>query len=461
MKNTFKKIGALVLVLVMMAAMSVTAFAADADMTGEAGVIGEFTEDNPAVQDDAVIIYKEITALNPEDCTVNAPTITYTYAISAGDAGKSITDASSHHKKIDNTDVNVTVTTKAGVGSPVITGTTSSNSTAGNSALYITPADQLDASEYGTANRFPIAIDFSSINWASDGSGAGVYRYVITETCLEETKNAAGIAEGSVANTLYMDVYVDGSGNIYGYVLFTNNDDINASPDADAAAATAAGKTEGFVGSEADGEDYSADNSAADKYYTFNFGVSKEVVNDAYAIATNHEFPFDITLANSEVTANVLPKITFSGTHTGTVPTAAAGIAGFSYDGTADTPTNPLKLAHQASVTFVGVPCGTTVTIKEKNDVTGVTYNSVSENAHDDAAAKPIGTGEVSNNATITCTAHITRATENHNGILFTNTLLQISPTGVVMRVAPYVLILAAGIVLVIISRRRRSEEEA
>ena len=240
MKRGLKKFGAFLLTAVMALAMNSTVFAAG-DMTGEGGVIGEFANpDTATVQDTSVKLYKEITALNPETCVVNAPTITYTYTVTAGDADKEITDASSHHAQINGTDVNVTVKTKAGVGSPVITGTTATNSTTGNGVLEITPADKLDASQYGTANRFEVLVDFNAIDFTTAGSGAGVYRYEIAETCTTATKNAAGISEGSVANTLYMDVYVDGDGKIYGYVLFTENDDIDASPDKDSDAATAA-----------------------------------------------------------------------------------------------------------------------------------------------------------------------------------------------------------------------------
>ena len=455
--KTYRRIGALILALAMVLAMSTTAFAADMD--GEEGVIGEFTtpdtEINP-LPGDTVTIYKEITALNPEDSTVNAPTITYTYGIAAGSAGKTITDASSHHAQISDADVNVSVTTKAGVGSPVITGTTSSNSTTGNGALYITPADQLEASEFGTANRFAIAIDFSAIDYTTTGSGAGVYRYVITETCAEVTKNAAGIAEGTVANTLYMDVYVNGNGDIYGYTLFTTNGDIDASPDDDAGAATAVGKTEGFVGSKPDGDPYTADDSAADKYYTFNLTLTKDVVNDAFAESTHHEFPFTVTLTNTTVTANVLPIMTVSTNATQTALSAGPIAATW----------NP-TIADGATIEYVGIPCGTTVTIYETNDVTGVVYKASIENADTNGDAKEIATNEDSNNAVISCGATaLTAATENHTAsankvVTFTNTLLLISPTGLALRIAPYVLMLVGGALLLILGRKKTSGEKA
>ena len=44
--------------------------------------------------------------------------------------------------------------------------------------------------------------------------------------------------------------------------------------------------------------------------------------------------------------------------------------------------------------------------------------------------------------------------------ITVTNNLDAISPTGVIMRYAPFVLILAAGIVIFALSRRRRDKED-
>lgn len=448
--NKIKKIGALVLALVMVLAMSSVAFAADTK--GEGGRIGEFeTRDTPTTQTDTLIIYKEITAYNPESVTVNAPTITYSYTIGAATvaAGTTITDNASRHNQINGADVTATVAVKAGVGTPTIT----------NISL-VPGTNTLNASQYGTANRFPITIDFNSVDWAKAGTGAGVYRYVINETTNATAKNAAGIAEGTTPKELFLDVYVDGSCNVYGYVLFTTNTTINGSTSEDTAATTA-GKIEGFVDDPADTVYTDTNVSTADKYYTFNLDLTKAVVNDAYASTTHHQFPFHVTLDNLTVTAAVLPIMTVGSNATQTALTAAA--IGTGGTATVWTPT----IADGATINYVGIPCGTTITIYETNDVVGVTYNSVSTNAETNAAAKSIGTSENSNTATINCNATaLTAATENHTAaaskvVTFTNTLLQISPTGVVLRVAPYVLMLAAGVVLLVLSRKRKKAADA
>ena len=454
--KTLKTIGVLLLALVMLLAMSTSAFAATAaDMDGKSGRIGEFeTPDTPVTQAKAVKIYKEITAYNPESVTVNAPTVTYNYTIGPATvaSGTTVTDNASRHNKAGGEDVTATVAVKAGVGSPTITGTAAGT-------LAITPSDQLSASQYGTANRFPLTLDFSGVDWATAGTGAGVYRYVINETTTAAVKNAAGIAEGTTPKQLFMDVYVDGSGNIYGYVLFTNNASIDGST-SEAAAAAAAGKIEGFVDKE-DGHVYSStDGSAADKYYTFNLDLSKAVVNDAYASTTHHQFPFHVTLDNPTVTAAVLPIMTV-----GSNATQAALSAAAIGTGASATVWEP-SIADGAVINYVGIPCGTTITIYETNDVTGVTYNSVSTNADTNAAAKPIATNVDSNTATVNCNAAaLTAATENHTSaagkvVTFTNTLVQISPTGVVLRVAPYILMLAGGVLLIALSRKRRPVED-
>ena len=443
--KAFKRIGAIVLTGAMTFGMCMTAFAAEpANMTGQAGVVGAFDPANTAtVQTDTVSIYKEITAYNPESVTVNAPAVTFNYSISAGDAGKNIYDNASHH----DPEANAHAVTKAGVGTPTITGT-------GENVITLVPGtNTLKASENGTANRFNLTVDFSSINWNTDGSGAGVYRYVISETTTEETKNASGIKEGEAANTLYMDVYVDGSNEIYGYVLFTNNADIDGR-NGDEAAAAAAGKTEGFVGGVADQGEYTAEyTSTADKYYTFNLSVQKNVTNDNYTATTKHKFPFEITLTNGTVTANVLPIMTINDNSLAVQDAlSAAPIAGTWNPG----------IASGGIITYTGIPTGTKVEIKEQNDVTGVMYSSSSEHADTDAGRKDINTGDWSNTAIADSNetalqAAVKNYTEGKAGIVvFTNNLLQISPTGVVLRFAPYAMMLAAGLSLLLVSRRRR-----
>lgn len=431
--------------MVMLLAIGGTVMA-DADMSGKDGVIGEFTTPDVATtQDKTVKIYKEITAYNPETCEVNAPAITFTYTITHNTtlAGADIWDASSHHDPA----ANVYAKTKEGVGTPTITNLTLDPDT-----------DTLDASVNGTANRFPLTIDFSGIDFTTAGTGAGVYRYQIDETTTEVTKNASGIAEEDTpVKTLFIDVYVNGAGDVYGYVLFTNRTGaIDARTDDDAAAAASAGKTEGFVGGQPDGQPYDPTGvaSTADKYYTFNLEVEKEVVNDTYTQNNHHEFPFTIILENTTVTANVLPIMTVGQYATQTALTAGP-ITG----------TWSPKIGHTGKITYVGIPTGTTVTIKETNDVTGVTYTSVSTGADTNADSLDIATGADSNTATVDCNATaLTAAGENHTGakeVKFTNTMKLISPTGIIIRSAPYLLLFAVGAVLFILIRHGKKNEKA
>ena len=432
-----KKFGALLLALVLVLSLSAPAFA-DADLTGD-GIVGDFTNDNALVQGNTVILYKEITASNPDSSTVNAPTITYSYAIAAGSAEKDLNDAPSAHTSGNS----VHVKTQAGIGNPTIKGSVAANTWVDNQLVF-SPAVQLETTPEGKANLFQIKIDFTGV---FANAGAGVYRYQITETAAN--KDASGITDGEISNTRFLDVYVNGNHEIYGYVCFTNNNGIDGRPDSSTVAD--AGKTPGFV---AVTEQGSA--ATADQYHTYNLTVTKAVENDNYTKTTHHQFPFSITMANGTVSAKVLPIVTASANATWTaLAEDGVSLSNITWDN--------CKIADEATIAFVGIPCGTQVTINETNDVVGVTYNSASTGADTNAADKYISTNEVSNDAVANGNNALAVAEKNYAGtnqITFTNTLVLISPTGVVLRIAPYALMLSAGIVLFVLSRKRKAAEE-
>ena len=115
-------------------------------------------------------------------------------------------------------------------------------------------------------------------------------------------------------------------------------------------------------------------------------------------------------------------------------------------------------IAHQGKVKYIGIPNGFTATVYETNDVTGTTYKSEGT-ADTAAAAKNIvwtGEGAKSNTAATTAATDVTKAVD------FTNTLEIISPTGVVLRFAPYIAMLVAGVALFIIlgSKRRKNNDD-
>ena len=186
--------------------MSAVAFAADEDMSGQSGVIGEFqaadTPDTPA-KNNTLVIYQEITAYNKDGKTVNAPTVTYTYTITGLNGSKAVKDAggAALHKSTQPVSVITKDARSATIGAASITGT-------GTGVLALTPTNQLKASDNGTANRFPLTLDFSGCTW----TGAGVYRFQIDETTAAADKIAAGIKEGTTSNSRFVDVYVKDKG---------------------------------------------------------------------------------------------------------------------------------------------------------------------------------------------------------------------------------------------------------
>ena len=407
-----RKLVAMVLALVMMLAMGTAAFAEEIGATG----VKETT-------DTSIVIKKEITAFNPAGSTINAPSITYSYSIAPGEAGKKITDSS-----------DIEATTVAGPSGATITA----------SIAWDAESDQMSTAAAGAANTKDITVNLSNVTFPS----AGVYRYVITESA---TYTNTGVVDGG-DHIRYLDVYVknsttEGNYEIYGYVCFKHNNDIDGSADAVSPnLVTEAVKTEGFVANSD-----TTDTLTTDKYYTYNLTVSKTLTGDAGM--NNHQFPFGIAFSGSET--GVLPII--SGT-AGTKPTWNTKGAMSSFDTTVAGET--LKIANGQSVIITGIPVGTSVVINEKNDVTGTTYSSVSTGADTNADAKSIATGGVSNNATIA--AQAADGTAVDKVVAFENILQTISPTGLMFRYGPYVLILICGALLLFLGVKfmRRNKEE-
>lgn len=223
------KIGALVLALVMVLAMSSTAFADNAEildgdnMTGisdnpDSGNGGRASDAFNAV-DPALSLNKSIVFINDDPTNVYEPNIVYTYTISnptmtAG--ANTVTDehsATPAHNAVVYNDY-----TLANVVSGSATATTSTVTFADGNAFVAATAE-------GTEVTKPFTFTFVPAQFPH----AGIFRFLISESVATNARETAGIvSNGTYSATRYLDVYVrnNGSGSyeIYGYVLFEASD---------------------------------------------------------------------------------------------------------------------------------------------------------------------------------------------------------------------------------------------
>ena len=432
-----RKFGALLLAIVMVLTIGATAFAADLGGKEE-GVAGTWvTADTEIVQGKTIKLQKEIIAFNPNGTTVHAPVVTYTYTVTSANvaADTKVTDEDKDHAS--NTAAKAPV--KAGVDADKVVA----------SSLEFTNSSTWTTVAAGHTNKYDITLDFSGVTFTQPG----VYRYEIKENISAASYDVIAMEDGAY-DIVYLDVYVDGNFDIYGYVCMTSNGSVT--PDTKT-------KINGFVnGTAGDG---------SDKYYTYDLVLSKDVANDKYA-ATNHEFPFTVMFSNPEgYTSTFTIEQTVGTGSTGLttltgLPTAWSGVA-LVKDGDETTGTTV------GDITLTGIPAGVDVEVYETNDVTGVTYTvatsvnkgtAVTDNnvswgtAPTSAVAQTTQAAYESKKATVYTPKIATVSAEQ--SVAITNTLLLISPTGVVLRIAPYVMILAAGIALLLISRRRKAGAE-
>ena len=509
--KALKKIGAIVLVIMMIAMVGAAWAAADLATSGDTGVAGTWTtEDTPITQDKTINIRKEITAFNPDESLVHGPALTYTYTITpaSGNELVTITDQTTNH----NSGVATTVTANSGI----TTALTVNNGNAGNDtsavgALAWTNADVLEASASGTANYKNLPINFSNVVFTAPG----VYRYKITES-IDSTSNSnnayikSGVTDGTSTAIRYLDVYVKRSDSdtspyalysdgtspaqwiIYGYVCID-------STYGNASVSPSTKKTTGFVaGSE---DEAGSGSTTADQYHTYNLTLGKTLSGDS--TMNSNKFPFDVTWTAGTATGNFQFAIKTEGTSGAVQVTSTADTATSTVNGTdistllnnvgtsssvnTDAKDGTPSIANGGIVKYIGIPATAYATVTETNNVAGTVYaTTVTEDEYTTTRATTTrkefadatGTALSTDYKIATLDLNDTairiqgaasaagRATgaaptaERNVSIQFTNTLSIISPTGYVSRFAPYALILVGGIVLLIISKKRKHREE-
>lgn len=460
MKKTsiMKQIAVFLAAAVLASSISVTAFASGNEFTNGDGIV---------VTDSQTITFrKEIVVKNDEAEYVYTPDITYSYVIDIADA--------------EELKTNPDVTDTDGNSIPVRQGISGGVTLTDDTAVFTSQRLQL------TGGKGIVPDDITAQVHLDKFETAGIYRYVITEQDNYAELTAQGITrDSSYVSKRYLDVYISNTEEgavdplkVSGYVLFVANDAGKFINGSDSSADTIIGKTDGFVDTSVKTGGGANETSLADTYYTYNLTVQVDITGSL----ANEETLFPITVTTAAGSASLTNRmfdyyVTVNGTtkeFTGPQGDAAINNPGGYVEGQIS-----CDLAKGDSIVIYGLPGNTSFNVKEQNadaeeNVYKVTVSteketlpgkvSVSVGHNETISAFSDNDGsdvmkEISNYVDYTTP----NPTAGYKTIKFTNTLNDISLTGVVLRIAPYVILLAAAVLLGIFclkSRRKKVSED-
>ncbi|MBR2742006.1 MAG: hypothetical protein IKD89_00260 [Clostridia bacterium] len=403
-------------------------------------------------------IAKQIVFINAEDTDVREPNITYNYSIEKVTFTEAHPAATILGRDLGDT-YDITATVQEGVNAALSSQSVDVEFSDANFANATADGDGTACIKYATFTFDP-----------TEFPGAGIYRYKITESVKNTSKTRAevGVAQAATySDTRYLDVYVrfdaDGEKEIYGFVLF-ESDDFDQDFDYNNTTTDLAKKSAGFVNTSdlSQGEDP----ANVDVYTTQNLHIEKDV-KGAIADKTNY-FPLtmtftkgtgltdnikvDVDLSDATIAADDITNTTVDGTEYSYIEMTNTAISG--------------TIKDSGTIDFTGVPIGikagaddtnTTISLTETNNTPNtymVQANSLADSS-DANNVELLPEESVASNGTSSATDDQTFS-DSKLSIYITNTLDEISPTGVVLYFAPYLLTLGVAVALIIGARRFR-----
>ena len=311
---------------------------------------------------------------------------------------------------------------------------------------------------------------------------AGVYRFVITESLpegankddVEDTggkgENGAGQQDVPYQRERFLDVYVrskDTAGaityEIYGYVMHSGDTDKDNNASGNK---WALHKNSGFDGGKQKGNGKLTPQGYT-KYTPRKVKIKKKISG---LVPTDTLFPFTIQLLHGGATtaANDNKDMEIKVKYPGFTPTAPNAYQIMSVD---DFNAAVRNLKHDDEVEIIGLPKSTTVVVKEQNknfvgavksDLTG--YKSIDLIDANKDTSITVATKVLKPDATSTdpdsfSTEVSKPLTNNDLGLLYHNHVDEITPTGVVLTVVPYAMMIFVSISMAFMFLTKRKEE--